>query len=66
MTSAFPVIPKKKIRAYKVINVAIIGRRLSSGIVCSVVVLIVIDGILVELVKLIKFSLLIVSNVIVQ
>lgn len=56
------MIPKKNISAYSVINVAIIGRRLSSGIICSVPALVVIDGILVEFVKLIEFVLLLISN----
>jgi len=60
------VIPKKKIIAYNDINVAIIGKRFSSGIVCSVVVLIVIDDVRVKLVKLIEFSLLLISETIIE
>jgi hypothetical protein len=57
-TRAFPVIPKKKIKVYNEINTTKKGRRVSSGMICSAVVLLVNVGIVVTLIGYSLFPLL--------
>jgi len=65
-TRAFPVIPKKKINAYKEISTTKKGRRVSSGMSCSAAVLVASEEILVVFIGLRGYSLLPLSKAIIE